>query len=93
MSTENVTSLRPIWEEPNAVQIHVVLEGIESSIWRRLIVPMKITLAEFHHILQAAMGWSNSHLHRFEIGGLSYGDSQMLNMDCLLYTSPSPRDA
>ena len=81
MSAENVTSLRPIWEEANAFQIHVVLEGIEPSIWRRLIVPMKITLAEFHHILQAAMGWTNSHLHKFEIGGLSYGDSHILNMD------------
>lgn len=69
------------WQEPNAAQIHISLDGIEPLIWRRLVVPLHTTLSELHHILQAAMGWTDSHLHQFEIGGLRYGDLDMLNQD------------
>ena len=58
-----------VWRELNAVQIHVVLKDIEPPIWRRLVVPLTVTLAEFHYILQAAMGSTNLHLHQFEVGG------------------------
>ena len=61
-------------EEPNVVQVHVVLEDITPQIWRRVIVPLNITLAKFHLILQAANGWTDSYLHEFDIGGLRYGD-------------------
>jgi len=75
------TSLRTVWEEPNAVQIKVTLDDIEPPIWRRLVVPLTTTLSDLHHFLQAAMGWTDSHLHQFEIGGLRYGDLDMLNQD------------
>jgi hypothetical protein len=32
-----------------------------------------VTLAKLHRILQAAMGWSDSHLHAFRVGDRSYG--------------------
>jgi Plasmid pRiA4b ORF-3-like protein len=66
----------------------VTLDDIEPPIWRRLVVPLTTTHSELHHILQAAMGWTDSHLHQFEIGGLRYGD---LDMTC----SPEipPRDS
>jgi Plasmid pRiA4b ORF-3-like protein len=41
-------------------------------------VPLDTTLAQLHYILQAAMGWTDSHLHQFEIGGLRYGDPDLL---------------
>ena len=81
MSTEIAELPRMVWEEPNAIQLHVALADIEPPIWRRLVVPLTTTLAQLHHILQAAMGWTGSHLHRFEIGGLHYGDLDMLNQD------------
>lgn len=81
MSTKNETRPGTAWEEPNAVQIKVTLDDIEPPIWRRLLVPLTTTLSELHHILQAAMGWTDSHLHQFEIGGLRYGDLEMLNQD------------
>jgi len=81
VSTETDTSPRTVWEEPNAVQIKVTLDDIEPPIWRRLVVPLTTTLSELHHILQAAMGWTDSHLHQFEIGGLRYGNLDMLNQD------------
>jgi len=36
---------------------------VEPLIWRRLLVPGSITLAQLHEVIQTAMGWTNSHLH------------------------------
>jgi len=33
-----------------------------------------MTLAELHEVIQTAMGWTNTHLHEFEIDGVSYGN-------------------
>jgi hypothetical protein len=62
------------FREFNAVQLRVSIDRIEPQIWRRLVVPSHLDLREFHLVLQAAFGWTNAHLHEFEIGGLSYGD-------------------
>ncbi len=62
------------FRELNAVQVRVSIDRIEPQIWRRLEVPAHFNLRELHLVLQAAFGWTNSHLHEFEIGGLSYGD-------------------
>ena len=78
VSAPTDTTPRTVWEEPNAVQVHVTLDGIEPVIWRRLVVPLATTLADLHRILQAAMGWTDSHLHEFDIGGLRYGDTDLL---------------
>ena len=40
----------------------------EPRIWRRLELPGDLTLDAVHTLLQAAMGWSDSHLHRFSPG-------------------------
>ena len=36
-------------------------------------MPSGVTLSRVHGYIQAARGWSNSHLHQFEIGGIRYG--------------------
>jgi hypothetical protein len=38
-------------------------------------VPGGITLKRLHDSLQAVMGWTDSHLHQFEAGGVLYGIS------------------
>jgi hypothetical protein len=38
-----------------------------------VLVPGDVTLAELHEIVQTAMGWTDSHLHDFEVGGIRYG--------------------
>jgi hypothetical protein len=50
-------------------RLTVTLDEIQPPIWRRLEVPASVTLAKLHELLQAALGWTNSHLHVFEIGG------------------------
>ncbi len=50
---------------PKAYQLKVTLAGIRPPIWRRVLVESGITLESFHHVLQAVMGWTDSHMHEF----------------------------
>ena len=55
-------------------QLKVTLRETKPPIWRRLQVPGSIRLSELHTVIQVAMGWTNSHLHEFEIGSQTYGE-------------------
>ena len=52
--------------EPRLLTLTVVLRGSKPKIWRRLSLPGDLTLDVVHRLFQAAMGWSDSHLHRFQ---------------------------
>jgi hypothetical protein len=49
-------------------RLTVTLDEIQPPIWRSLDVPASVTMAKLHELLQVALGWTNSHLHVFEIG-------------------------
>ncbi|MGY2737208.1 plasmid pRiA4b ORF-3 family protein [Sphingomonas sp. UYP23] len=51
--------------------VHIL--GIEPRIERMLELPVNLNFAQFHEVLQAAFGWTDSHLHRFDVGGLTIG--------------------
>jgi len=53
----------------NVLELKIVLVESEAPIWRRVLVPESLTLANLHVVIQIAMGWTNSHLHVFEVGG------------------------
>lgn len=53
--------------------MRVSLMDVDPVVWRRLLVPGGVRLARLNDILQCAMGWTNSHLHCFEIGDERYG--------------------
>jgi hypothetical protein len=55
-------------------QLLITLEGIRPPIRRRVLVPGSATLTELHRVIQAAMGWQDYHLWRFEIGSVEYGE-------------------
>lgn len=59
-------------------QFRVTLIDSEPPIWRRIQV-RDCTLDKFHERIQTAMGWTNSHLHEFNINGERYGDPQLLD--------------
>ncbi|RUM96333.1 plasmid pRiA4b ORF-3 family protein [Pseudaminobacter arsenicus] len=65
----------------NAVQIHASLDEIEPEVWRRLVLPANWNLEQLHLAIQAAFNWWNYHLHEFRIGGLRYGDIELLTED------------
>ncbi|WP_320410483.1 plasmid pRiA4b ORF-3 family protein [Candidatus Odyssella acanthamoebae] len=48
---------------------------MNPMIWRRLLVLDCTSIADLHAIIQIAMGWKNSYLHRFDIWGKEYGIS------------------
>jgi len=53
------------------VDAHIV--GIEPAVVRTLELPRDINFAQLHEVLQAAFGWTDSHLHQFHVGGLTIG--------------------
>ena len=46
-------------------ELEITLLDVEPRIWRRFIVQSDITLAALHGVVQAVMGWTDSHLHQF----------------------------
>jgi hypothetical protein len=58
-------------------QFKITLVGSKPPIWRRIQV-YDGTLDKLHEHIQTAMGWTNSHLHEFEIGGEVFGDPDLL---------------
>ena len=53
-------------------QLKITLRGSKPPIWRRVIVPATFHLYKLHQVIQAAMGWDDSHLHQFIIGDEYY---------------------
>ncbi|MBV8402281.1 MAG: plasmid pRiA4b ORF-3 family protein [Acetobacteraceae bacterium] len=53
----------------------LTIELLDSDplIWRELEVPTSITLKTLHDVVQAAMGWFDSHLWEFRIGKQIFG--------------------
>jgi hypothetical protein len=60
--------------ETRIYQIKITLNESKPPIWRRVLVRDDINLARFHYIIQAAMGWTNSHLHQFIVGQTYFGE-------------------
>jgi hypothetical protein len=67
-------------------QLKVELLDVRPIVWRRLIVPERITLPKLHQAFQTAFGWTDSHLHEFIINGRRYGMRDV-------YDDDPPRDA
>ncbi len=63
-------------------QFKITLVGSRPPIWRRIQV-QDCTLDKLHEHIQTAMGWTNSHLHQFDIDGVRYGDPDLLEDDFL----------
>lgn len=60
---------RPRRATPATYRIRVDLDDARPPIWRRLDIRSDLTLDAVHQALQAAFGWTDSHLHRFALGG------------------------
>jgi hypothetical protein len=67
-----VTHLRAARKPVEPWQLRIELLEIKPCVWRRLLVPSNIKLPALHRVFQAALGWTNSHLHEFVIGGVRY---------------------
>ena len=74
--------------ESPVYQLKVTLRGVRPPVWRRVLVPSRLTLARLHHVLQIAMGWTDSHLHAFQVEGVTYG---MADLDSDLDFEPEEK--
>jgi len=61
-------TLRPAPTEVAGFRVRLDLHGAKPPVWRRLELPGDLTLPRLHDVIQAAMGWTDSHLHRFRTG-------------------------
>lgn len=68
LRAEPVPSLGPVPAASRGFGVRLELRGSKPPVWRRLVVPGDLTLPRLHDVIQAAMGWQDSHLHRFRIG-------------------------
>ena len=68
-----MVSGRRVGAKTRVFQLKIQLREVRPPVWRRVLVPGEMTLAELHEVMQTAMGWSNSHLHEFEVEGVQYG--------------------
>lgn len=54
-------------------QVKFTLQGVRPPVWRRLLLPGQWHLGRVHDAVQVAMGWTDSHLHMFEVDGQRFG--------------------
>jgi hypothetical protein len=67
MSVGRVTAKTKIYE------IKIELREVRPAVLRRVQVPGELSLAGLHAVVQVAMGWTDSHLHEFDVDGARYG--------------------
>lgn len=54
-------------------RLKITLEDVNPIVMRRVEVPLAIRLDRLHAVLQAALGWTNSHLWEFRAGETGWG--------------------
>ncbi len=47
--------------------LKIVLEDTHPPVWRRVVIPERISFYELHLVIQCLFGWENCHLHNFSI--------------------------
>ena len=79
-------------------QLKATLRYSNPPVWRRVVVRSDMTLDRLHLVIQMAMGWTDSHLHQFQVGRTCYGVSdpdlefgyEMLDEKCYTVADLAP---
>ena len=53
--------------------LKITLNDVKPAVLRRVEVPLGIRLDRLHLTIQAAMGWTNSHLYEIRVGDVGFG--------------------
>ena len=61
-------SVAPYIGGMDSFTVKIFLYEVEPLIWRRFTVPASATFADFHQIIQKAMGWNDEQAHQFRWG-------------------------
>ena len=54
-------------------RLKITLDDVKPAVLRRIEVPLTIRLDRLHLVLQAAMGWTNSHLYEIRARDVGWG--------------------
>jgi Plasmid pRiA4b ORF-3-like protein len=54
-------------------RLKIILDDVKPLVMRRLEVPLSIRLDRLHLAIQAAMGWTNSHLYEIRAKDIGWG--------------------
>jgi hypothetical protein len=60
--------LQPPLDTVHSYRVRVDIDRMSPPIWRRLELASDLPLDVVHDVLQAAFGWTDSHLHQFSVG-------------------------
>jgi hypothetical protein len=69
LKSERPSLRRPALPDSATFRVRVDLDRAHPPIWRTLDIRADATLDVVHQVLQAVFGWTDSHLHRFSLGG------------------------
>ena len=59
--------------KPCLITLRIELAGTTPLVWRRITLDGRSSFANLHHVIQAAMGWHDAHLHQFRINNRYIG--------------------
>lgn len=76
--TSNAVSKKNDKPVPSYI-LHISIAFSDPLVWRRIQVPGTFTLSQLHQVIQRSMGWSDSHVHQFLVGKISYEPTQKSN--------------
>jgi len=86
VSLERLTTLpdAPI-DNSTVYLLKISLDHAKPAVWRRIVTP-SVTLSELHVLIQTVMGWTDSHLHGFDVRQVrvpSIEDGEVVSEDTL----------
>jgi len=64
----------------NVFLFKVTLKEVEPQVWRMIAVPDNYSFWDLHVAIQDAMGWSDCHLHHFEIRNPRTGEKEYIGI-------------
>lgn len=54
-------------------RLKITLDNVQPMVLRRVEIPLGIRLDRLHLVIQAAMGWTNSHLYEIRAADVGWG--------------------
>ncbi|MBP7653881.1 plasmid pRiA4b ORF-3 family protein [Candidatus Dependentiae bacterium] len=78
-----------VTKEKQVYQFKITLTRIKPVIWRRIQVQERYTFWELHCAIQDSMGWTDSHLHMFNIKNPNTGNKENIGIYKDEYSPPN----
>jgi hypothetical protein len=66
-------------------RLKITLDRVKPAVTRRVEVPFNIRLDRLHLTIQAAMGWTNSHLYEIRAGDVSWSARRIARVNVVRF--------